>query len=389
MDYQKSKEIIDQGASAFIESNKNYQWFKEPATIYELETLKLLHVKGISTFEPLREYPNLKELEFGTTDSKMTIATLRGLEYAANLEKLVFVSMTTVQDHDSIAVISAMKNLKELGLYFLQNDLPAGLVLPLPNLKSISLAKTNYKSLRALPQSLEYLNIRCNEIDDIAYFETNTSVKNVCFGLQTCQFITLDSFRVFPNLEKIRLIGPKKLNDISYAKCLRHLKIFEANFSAVADLSGLFAHSSMEELYLRASPIESITEMGTCNQLKKLYLEKTKLKSIEGIQAQFPILEVLWIWNTKVKNLDALAGFASLKNLDVTMLKPKSWDFIATLTGLETLDLCKTSFSDVGLLQNLLALKKLRLAESEVDMNSTAYLKFEQQMEKRGVEIWK
>ncbi|MEO2215291.1 hypothetical protein ABGV40_30920 [Paenibacillus amylolyticus] len=81
--------------------------------------------------------------------------------------------------------------------------------------------------------------------------------------------------------------------------------------------------------------MESFQGMGVCPNLKVLYAEKTKLKSVENIPDQFPQLAVLWIWETKVKDLHHLADMQTLKNLDVTKLKPKTWDFISTLTGLE------------------------------------------------------
>lgn len=77
----------------------------------------------------------------------------------------------------------------------------------------------------------------------------------------------------------------------------------------------------------------------------------------------------------------------SLKNLDLTKLKPKSWDFISTLTGLEVLDLCKTTFSDPALLLKLPRLKKLRLSGSHVDPQSGAYKELEDAIINRNGEL--
>lgn len=77
----------------------------------------------------------------------------------------------------------------------------------------------------------------------------------------------------------------------------------------------------------------------------------------------------------------------SLKNLDLTKLKPESWDFISTLTGLEVLDLCKTSFSDPGLLLELPRLKKLRLSGSNADPHSGVYKELEDAILNRNGEL--
>ncbi|MBW4082023.1 leucine-rich repeat domain-containing protein [Paenibacillus sp. S150] len=376
MNYDKSKDAIANEAVSYVERYKKYAWFDEPATIYELDTLKLLQVKNITTFEPLQEFGNLKQLEFGTTDSTMTVPDLIGLDSAVNLERLGFVSKSNVKKN--IGVISRLNNLKSLQMHYLQNTLPDLLLSPLTSLKSVSFSKKNHDSQSVLPDSLESVSMSFDEIAAVPGFAPALGVKKVSLGGRTCQLESLDSFAAFPNVEEIRLLAPKKLTDLSYAAQLRRLRILEANFSPVTDLSPFCQHERLEELRLRGSAVESIREMGQCPGLKTLYLEKTKLKAIDGIREQFPQLELLWIWETKVKDLSALTDMRSLKNLDLTLLKPKSWDFLPSLTGLETLDLCKTSFSDPGLLLNLPRLKKLRLSGSQADPRSSSYKELEE-----------
>ncbi|MBP1996799.1 hypothetical protein [Paenibacillus eucommiae] len=382
MNYTKSKNAIADEATSYVDSHKKYAWFHEPGSIYELETLRLLNVKAITTFEPLKEFHNLKQLEFGTTDSKMTISDLAGLDSAEHLERLSFISHTNIKKN--IESLSRLKNLKSLGLYTVQHTLPDQLLSSLKSLKSVSFSKYNYNSQTILPDSLETISMGFDDIEELPSIEPVSGVKSISLGSNSCKLQTLDSFKIFPNVEEIKLNAAKRLVDISYAAQLQKLKIFDANFSPVSDLSPFYQHNSIEEIRLRGSSVESLQEMGICPNLKTLYLEKTKLKSIDGIREQFPRLEWLWIWETKVKDLQALTDMLSLKNLDVTMLKPKSWAFISSLTGLETLDLCKTSFSDPALLLDLPHLKKLRLSGSNVDTQSSAYKELEAEIIKRG-----
>ncbi|MDT9721996.1 hypothetical protein QVE09_24105 [Paenibacillus sp. ClWae2A] len=105
-------------------------------------------------------------------------------------------------------------------------------------------------------------------------------------------------------------------------------------------------------------------------------LETLVLQDIKSITTFEPLKEF-----TKLKSLTF--GYANIENLDVTKLKPKSWDFISTLTGLEILDLCKTSFSDPSLLLNLPNLKKVRLSVSDVDPESSRFKALEEVMLQR------
>ncbi|WP_342438380.1 hypothetical protein NSS79_04085 [Paenibacillus sp. FSL L8-0436] len=376
MDYAKSKAALADEAASYVENYKKYAWFHQPRSIYELDTLKLLQVKQITTYEPLKEFAKLKNLEFGTTNSRLTLPDLAGLDSATSLEHLSFISKTTIKKN--IETLSRLEHLESLQMFYVQHTLPDQLLSPLKSLKSVSFSKHNYDSQTVLPDSLETISMSFDEIEAVPGFVPAAGVKKVSLGGQTCQLESLDSFRVFPNVEEIRLIAPKKLVDLSYVSQLRKLKVLDANFAAASDLSPFYQHDSIEEIRLRGSSVESFQEMGICPNLKTLYLEKTKLNSIEGIREQFPHLELLWIWGTKVKNLEALTGMSSLINLDLTMLKPKSWEFISTLTGLETLDLCKTSFSDPSLLLNLPHLKKLRLSGSNVDSQSSEYKELEE-----------
>lgn len=54
----------------------------------------------------------------------------------------------------------------------------------------------------------------------------------------------------FPDVEKIHLIAPKKLADITYVAQLHHLKVLDANFAPVSSLSPFHEHQGIEEIWL-------------------------------------------------------------------------------------------------------------------------------------------
>lgn len=385
MDYDKSKQALFSEAAAYIGKQRQYAFFREPDSPEELESLKIMRPRSISTYAPLQEFTKLERLEFGTTDSKMTVPSLTGLEAASRLKSLGFVSKTTVAQ--DIEALSGLHNLETLHLAQLAQPIPADLLIPLKNVRRLGLSRFNYDSPSELPSSLEELSLNFSELERVPPYKAAPSVRKLSLGAQTCGLKDLGSLRVFPNVEEVRLLSPKRLTDLSHVVELSQLRVLEANFCRVSDLGGFYNHPAIRELRLRGSEIRDLKKMGVCPELRILYLEKTKLESLEEIREQFPKLEVLWIWGTKVKDLRPLTGMDQLKNLDVTMLKTKAWDFLLTLTGLERLDLSKTSFSDPEMLLELPVLQWVRLSESQVERGTEAWLKLESLMQARGGEL--
>ena len=342
-----------------------------------------MNLTGISEFTPLGEFKNVKYIEFGTTSCTMTIKDLKGIQEVKQLEILVFMCKTKIKTN--IEEISKLSKLKSLGLYNLMQEIPEDLIKPLNNLEFISLSKQNYASIKGFPRNLKEVQFSVSDMKELPKWEVVDSVKIVDLGI--CKFENIDSLCCFPNLEEIVFFQVKSLIDISYVKSLPALKKLSVNFSPINSLSGFYNHKAIEEIKARGSHILGVEKLGVLPSLKVLYLEKSKLKSIEGIKNIFPNLELLWIWGTKVKDLSPLEEMTSLKELDVTLLKPKSWDFLTTLHNLGTLNLSATSFSDTRLLMELPNLKNLVLFRSEVDMENENYKKLKELIETRGGEI--
>ncbi|MBS1622599.1 MAG: hypothetical protein JST83_01165 [Bacteroidetes bacterium] len=382
MSYEKSKELILEQLKNYDESHKQYAWYKSPPSLLEVESAKLVELKGITTFSPLQEFKNLKAVAFGTTNATMTIDTLAGIEENEGIESLTFISKTKIKA--GVDSISRMATLKTIGLYNVTSPVSADLLQPLRNLLSVSLSKEIYQLITVLPEGLERISLNFDAIERLPQWPVVPSVQEISIGMMTCKFMSLDSLACFPGLKEVKLSAPKILSDLSYAAQLRSLKSLEVNFADVSDLSPLRDHGSLEELRVRGTKLEKPDDLYPNNKLRVLYAEKTKLKSIAGISQGLPNLELLWIWDTKVKELEPLRAMTSLRGLDVTMLQAKDWSWLPTLQNMEVLDLCKTSFSDIGLLMQLPKLKYLRLAGSAADTSSQAYKDLEVLLENRG-----
>lgn len=350
-----------------INEFKNWEYFfnnEVPENIDNIKEIQILTTKGIETFEPLQKFKNLETICFGTTNSTMTIKTLKGLENVIGLKYLYFLAKTKIQS--DINVISKLKSLISLGLYNINMDLPACLLKNMDSLRRLSLSEKNYLSVKYLPPNLEDLTLGFNSISELPSWNNINSLLTLQIGCQTSNFVSLDSLKIFSNLEKLYLINPKQLNDIGYIKELKKLKELNINgATSITDFSPIANHPSLEVLRIRNTNIEEIKDILPLPKLKMLFAEKTKLKNLAGIKEGLPNIEVLWIWMTKLRNLDSLSDMKTLKDLNISDLKVNQFDFLSTLTDLEKIDLYNTSFTDFDLLNNLANLSYIRYTKDE------------------------
>jgi internalin A len=369
VDYEKSKALIVQEARYHFEWRSSHKQL--PGSEWDMEEITIRNVKGITTFEPLKEFTKLKRLEFGSSNSSLVIQDMEGLDTVPGIEELHFNSKTTIKKN--IEVIARMDNLKSLGLKEVVHPVPSDLVASLKNLRFLSLSAKNYVSVKALPENLEELGLWFDALGSVPDYGVVEGLKTIHIGNISCKINNLDSLENFPNLESIRLYTAKVLTDISVVAQLSKLQVLHANHAGIKDLFALSGHKAIKQLHLRGTAVENIKEMGHCPELEILYLEKSKVKSIEGIREQFPKLRLLWIWHTKVKDLSPLTGMKQLENVEFSDMEPKSWDFLPTLTGLEVLDLYGSSFTDLSLLEPLSGLKRVRVVKSGATADSAQY----------------
>jgi len=382
MSYQQSAEAIIKNANQYIEANSNASWFQVPNSPYDLTKLKLTDVSDITTFEPLKKFKALTVLFFGDRLVRsMDFSTLVGLEEATLLEGLSFNAPTIIRN--GITAIGHLKQLKRLGLFHVNHPVPADLLQSLDQLLWLSLGPKNYASIAVLPSNILSLTMHFNSVTNIPNWNVSPSVQRVSLGKSSCALTSLDSLKIFPNIQFLELDHPKALGNIDQAKYFKQLKTLEINLSAIENLKALAGHPTLETLKVRGTKISGISELSGCKRLKELIAEKSTLISIEGVD-QISSLQSLWIGETRVSDLSPLSGMTSIEELNLSELAPRSWEVLPTLTGLKTIDLSHSTFNDTGLLFRLPHLRFVNLKGCPVDINSKRYQSFVAKLNEKG-----
>ncbi len=382
MSYENSEEAIIRCAEQYIEANLAAAWFTVPSSVYELTKLKITDTKGISTFEPLKKFTKLSVLFIGDQSTpSLKIPSLKGLEAAEHLERLSFNSPTVIEH--GIEAIDQLKKLKRLGLYHVQQSLPSNLLASLDQLIVVTFSPENYKSIKALPSNLHEIALNFDGVDHLPNWDRTPSVRKIIVGRRNCALKTLDSLAIFPNVQHIELNRPKQLNNIDQVAQLKQLEQLEINLSGITDLSPLANHPSLEILKIRSSYIKTLSSLASCDKLHTLHADKSTLNSIEGIE-QITTLKSLWIGETKVSDLAPLNENNWIEELNLSELGPTSWETLQTLTGLKTLDLSHSSFSNTSLLFRLPCLQFVNLTGCPVDRTSNQYVSFANKIRAHG-----
>ncbi|MFO0758510.1 MAG: hypothetical protein U0359_18605 [Byssovorax sp.] len=161
----------------------------------------------------------------------------------------------------------------------------------------------------------------------------------------------------------------------------------DVNLTPILSLAPLARASGLLALKMRGAKVSSIAPILGCHRLQTLYAERSSLESIDGIGQSMPELRLLWIGDTKVKEIGGLAGLKTLLDLDLTGLKGvRDFGVLARLGALRSLNLYDTSFTDIGILESLPALAYVHLGRTAVSASDARVKKLHAILKKRDRE---
>lgn len=236
-----------------------------PDKVLQTEVAKQLDLDDVNKITK-EELKKLTYLGFITENGK-DLASLKGLEYAINLEML-YIQESQVTD---ISPLASCVNLKQLYLMF-------------SNITDIS-------PLANLTQ-LFNLHVDANPFTDYSPIAKLTGLKE--FGSRYSNIQDLSFLKEWRNLNLLYL-WDNDISDLAPLQNLKNLTLLELSYNNISDISLLSDFST----------------------LKKLYLGSNNLQDI-GTLANLTALELLMLHDNHIADISALGGLTNLVDLNAT-----------------------------------------------------------------------
>ena len=399
-------EFFNDNLREYINSSLNLDPFRfngnpfnhDPKTYHPIKN-DMVAIKSIytSSFEEFNYMDNFEKINKLGTMTLDDVKTLKGLEQALYMEKLIF-------DTGYLEDISSLKNLKRLKYLDLSNNKNLDdikTISALRQLETIKLANMNLKDISFLKDLpfLRTLDISGNEIDNIKGLENLSQVE--ILNLAKTNISNLENIKSFIKIRDLNLAS-NKIDDLSSflssvnLQSLKALNLEDNSFDSIeallkfTDLENLslastkleasqFPHlkqlKNLQSLNLSDSSFYNFNSIDTLNNIKDLNLADTqvsdlsklyKFKNIEKLNIENTAVEKLNLSNTAIESIIGLEN-PSLKDLNLEGFSAYRVPDLNKLTNLENLNLSKVGqISDLENFKDLNKLKSLNLSNNSM-----------------------
>lgn len=384
--------------------------FSPLSSLTELEDLDVstqygAHPKGspadISFLESLDRLQNLKltALSLEQCPSLSHMTGLHALEMSGNyltdispLSELSRLVELSIYDND-IEDISPLAGLTELTRLNVDGNKITDLspLVSLLQLADLDLSGNgNLEQLAALSglKKLEKLNINSTEVVDISPLAELTSLRELELngrpmmdkkkGIRT----DLSPLSGLIQLEKLRMWGVDPVSTKPLTS-LKGLRVLDASFSLIDDLSSIGMLTSLEELDLSSTPAVNLAPLGQLRNLRVLSLEGTNRESYRrqgeldlSPLAGLPYLTELNLSGNGLQELQGLQNLPALNKLDVSENSLKSLDGLSSLAGLIELEANVNEITDISGIAGNTHMQTLILSANRIsDLSPVAGMK--------------
>jgi len=322
---------------------------------YSFASLKM---KGVSSLDALADFPRFTDLTFEGSPPDLT--PLRSRKNLKRLtlqgKKLDSAVLAPLAGHPALTDLSLPKEI--IGSLEILAELPAlhrlGIEKGLEGLRGVALPSLcwlhiTHKSpdLTAIAHLAGLTGLTLSSstslaLEDLSPISGLTALENLT--ARSAKISDLRPLSGMASLKRLELQSNKTLKSLDGLQGLSALEDLTVNLCPIADLSPLEGLENLQAVRARGSKVKSMAPLLRCAKLRMLYLEKSKLQSIDGI-GSLTDLATLSIWGTKVRDLSPLDGLSALGDLNIADLgSPTGTDAVKTLSALTTLDVYQTEF---------------------------------------------
>ena len=281
---EKSREAI----RTRLEEQLSHNFEPAPKSIADLKFLTLWETRSISTFEVLEEFPHIEHIHFF---GQSTIADLTGIERLPRLQSIRFEPKVKIRSgFDSVFKVATLESLTLSSQFHRLVNLQ-------PSVRKLNLSDASISTLPSIPKSARVEELHVGHRKHVL-----SDLKSLCH---------------YPKLKNLCVDSSKTMNSLAGVEYCSDLAVLSANLTAIDNLGPLSNALKLTELRIRKTNVKSLSPLFQNDSLETLYAEKSKLTEIDGIAEGLPNLRLLWLFDTKIKDLSPIAGLKQLSLIHI------------------------------------------------------------------------
>lgn len=317
-----------------------------------VEALSMSGVHTITQADLLALTGTLKAQERG-------IVSLKGLEYATNLESLVAYG-NQITDIDPLASLTKLKTL-DLGNNKIVN---CSAVANLTNLTKLWLARNSITDVSPLAvlSKLTYLSLRENQIANLTPLARLVNLKTLY--LYDNQITDIGPLASLVNIETLYLYN-NQITSIGPLATMRKMKALSLHDNQITDISPLANMANIEILYVHNNQITHISPLAGLVNLKELMFTGNRVADLTPVAGLTKLTTLAFSLN-HVSDISPVAGLTDLEMLAFTCNSVTDISPLSGLTNLKSLQMSGNQIADIGVLAELTNIEELMVYSNQI-----------------------
>ncbi len=284
-------------------------------------------------------------------------------EIFKDFQYLNIVECNNTQSEDYIF----LKEAKQINTLIIASDsfTDSSVLKELNFLKELILVSGKLTNLSGLTEliGLVDLMVVAAELNDIASLEKMKQLRSLL--IFSTQLTDISVLKELPNLVIVDLRSDQ-LADVSSLKELKNLKYLHLISEQLADISSLTELVNIESLNLRCKQLTDVLVLKKLVNLKKLYLDSNQLSDLSFL-TELTKLELIELKNNNITDAASLSELVNLNSLNLSNNKITDGSFLNKLVNLTWLDLSSNELTDMIFLKELVNLKWLYLGTNRIE----------------------
>ena len=279
-----------------------------------------LSENDIKDLSPLSGLKNLNMLDL--SGNNISDLSKLNLDWA----KLESLRELTLNENESLIGLSSLIGLNHLLKLDLNHtgitDADIKSIGEMDQLEALSLGDDSLTDLSALASltNLQTLYLNNNEsINDFSFLKNLRSLRVLDLSATGLSDDDLQTLSGIKSLTELTIQGNKAITDLKSLSTLKGLTVLDAQSCSISDLASLKGLTELNSLVLADNQVKSIEDIQGLSHLVYLDLRSNQIESISALDGLSNELGTLYLQNNQISgNLDTLADMKQLTTLDIS-----------------------------------------------------------------------